>query len=74
MLKVGDRVRLTESARAEMLAYREEGSEKEVIQKNRVGTVLDQVGVRGRHLVIAFHVDFGGGVVVLLPEEYLEMV
>jgi hypothetical protein len=74
MVKDGDKVHLTKSARDEMLAYREEGPEKEVIQKNRVGTVLDQLGVRRRHLVIAFRVDFGDGVVMLFPEEYLILV
>jgi len=74
MVKVGDKVRLAESARAEMLAYREEGPEKDAIHENRVGTTLEQVGVRGRQLVIAFRVDFGDGIVMFLPEEYLVTV
>ena len=47
MIKIGDEVQLTLSARAEMLAYREEGPEGKAIQDECVGTVLEQVGVRG---------------------------
>ncbi len=71
-VKVGERIRITESARQEMLAYRQEGRDTDVIRENRVGTALEQVGVRGRHRLIAFWVDFGDGIKLLLPEEYLQ--
>jgi hypothetical protein len=71
-VNVGDGVRITESAREEMLAYRQEGRDTDAIRENRVGTALEQVGVRGRHRLIAFWVDFGDGIKLLLPEEVLE--
>jgi hypothetical protein len=61
MIKIGDEVQLKDTARPAMFAYREEGPEKEAIQKTRVGTALDQAGVREQHLVIVFRVDFGEG-------------
>lgn len=71
-VNIGERVRITKSAREEMLAYRQEGPDTDAIRENRAGTALGQVGVRGRHRLIAFWVDFGDGIKLLLPEEYLE--
>ena len=71
-VQVGDRVRIAECAREEILAYRHEGPDTDALRENRVGVVLEQLGVRGRHLLIVFRVDFGNGIVLLLPEEILE--
>jgi hypothetical protein len=60
MLKAGDRVRLSEATRKDFLAHGGSGEEHvEVARKNLVGEIVEQVGVRGRELVIGFLVDFG---------------
>jgi len=46
IVNVGEIVRITESAREEMLACRQEGPDTDAIRENRVGTALEQVGAR----------------------------
>jgi hypothetical protein len=72
-IRVGDRVRIRESARVDFLSSGEEGLHIEAVRENRVGYICAQVGERERHLVIAFEVDFGD-VMMTIPEEDLEKV
>jgi len=72
-INVGDRVRIREGARDDFLSGGEGGPHIEAVRQNRIGVVCAQVGERGRHLVIAYEVDFGD-VVMTIPEEDLEKV
>ena len=59
MLKAGNRVRLSEETRNDFLSHGQSGEHVEVACKNLAGTIVEQVGVRGRELLIGFLVDFG---------------
>lgn len=70
MFKVGDRVRLSQTARKNFLTGGDSGPHVEVARNNCSGVILEQVGVRGRHQVIAYRVNFDG-VEMIVPEEEL---
>jgi hypothetical protein len=59
MLRVGSRVRLSEATRKDFLSHGQCGDHVEVARNNLIGICVEQVGVRGRELVIGFRVDFG---------------
>ena len=73
MFSIGDKVRLSEAARQEFLTSANNSSYSKVARQNRIGTVIEQVGVRCRHLVIAYLVDFDS-VRMTIPEEDLVRV
>jgi hypothetical protein len=70
MFSIGDKVRLSEAARQEFLTGTNNSPHIKAVRENRIGTVIKQVGVRGRHLVIAYLVDFNS-VRMTIPEEDL---
>jgi hypothetical protein len=70
MFSIGDKVRLSETARQEFLTSANNSPHSKAVRENRIGTVVKQVGVRGRHLVVAYLVDFDS-VRMTIPEEDL---
>jgi hypothetical protein len=73
MLKVGDKVRMSESARQDLINCGEEGPHVDVARENRVGTIIKQLGARGRYPVIGFLVDFGGVYITTAKEALVQI-